>query len=117
MGKSSTTSSFIIGDVVLEKGNRDDDLCTYEKLSLCNKNVFEENDEDEDDELEEQDEQEEQEEENSSAPLKMDETSASAIDGKKKESDNNDYDYENIEDETAIGFNDLQVHYYGDQST
>jgi hypothetical protein len=35
----------------------------------------------------------------------------------KKESDNNDYDYENIEDETAIGFNDLQVHYYGDQST
>jgi hypothetical protein len=84
LGKSSTTSSFIIGDVVLEKGNRDDDLCTYEKLSLCNKNVFEENDEDEDDELEEQDEQEEQEEENSSAPLKMDETSASAIDGKKK---------------------------------
>jgi hypothetical protein len=91
LGKSSTTSSFIIGDVVFEKGNRDDDLCTYEKLSVSIKNVFEENDEEEgdeeegeDDELEEQDEQEEQEEEDSSAPLKMDETSASAIDGKKR---------------------------------
>jgi K+-transporting ATPase c subunit len=85
LGKSNTTSSFIIGDVVLEKNNRDDDLCTHEKLSVSNKDVFEENDEEEDDEEEDEEQElEEQEEENSSAPLKMDETSASAIDGKKR---------------------------------